>query len=95
MHYSKRYNDRLSYDARAGYRQAQAEGDALAGRLDQAELLYRRVRAALPRSDPTTSRAVCPGRPPVRRRLDADGPACVRIQPRQVFELHGHARVLL
>ena len=47
MHYSKRYNDKLSYDARAGYRQAQAEGDALAGRLGvQAQILALSERYA-------------------------------------------------
>ena len=47
MHYSTRYNDKLSYDARAGYRQAQAEGDAAAGRLGpQAQLLALSERYA-------------------------------------------------
>jgi len=47
MHYSKRYNDKISYDARAGYHQAQAEGDAVSGRLGpQAQILALSERYA-------------------------------------------------
>ena len=51
-HFNDQYNARLSYDARAGYRQAQAEGDALTGRLGpQSQILalselYKSLRAA-------------------------------------------------
>ncbi len=51
QHWNTKYNDKLSYDDRAGYRQAQAEGDALSGRLGlQSQILalsevYRELRS--------------------------------------------------
>jgi hypothetical protein len=52
QHWNTKYNDKLSYDDRAGYRQAHAEGDALSGRLGvPAQILalaevYRELRLA-------------------------------------------------